>query len=119
MEACSIDEVKDVRDKAEALRLYCIQQRESLEMQNAIAEIKIRAERRIGELIPQMQERGELATRGRPEKNLHDVRLNLEDIGINYRQSSDWQAIANIPEETFEQHIVETRAETENQPSTM
>jgi len=46
MEARSIDEVKDARDKAEALRLYSIQQRDGLEMQNDIAEIKIRGERR-------------------------------------------------------------------------
>lgn len=48
MEARSIDEVKDVRDKAEALRLYMKQAGESLEMQNAVAEIKLRAERRAG-----------------------------------------------------------------------
>src|SRR6516162_6629474 len=41
--ARTVDEVKDVRDKAEALRLYMQQAGESLEMQNAVAEIKLRA----------------------------------------------------------------------------
>jgi len=46
--AVSIDEVKQLRDKAEAIRQYIRQQGASLEMQNQAAEIKIRAERRIG-----------------------------------------------------------------------
>ena len=41
-----IDEVKEIRDKAEALRAYSKRAGESLEMQNNCAEIKIRAERR-------------------------------------------------------------------------
>jgi len=51
--ATSIDEVKDIRNKAEALRAYAKQAGESLDMQNQCAEIKIRAERRAGELIPE------------------------------------------------------------------
>ena len=41
-EARTIDEIKDIRDKAEALRLYAKQAGESLEMQNSVAEIKLR-----------------------------------------------------------------------------
>ena len=44
-EARSVDEVKDVRDRAEALRLYMKQAGHGLEMQNDVAEIKLRAER--------------------------------------------------------------------------
>jgi len=49
--ATNVDEVKDLRDKAEALRLYMKQAGESLWMQNQCAEIKVRAERRAGELL--------------------------------------------------------------------
>jgi len=49
--AKTLDEVKDIRDKAEALRLYTKQAGEGLEMQNWCAEIKLRAERRAGELL--------------------------------------------------------------------
>ena len=59
-----IDEVKEIRDKAEALRVYAKQAGESLEMQNNCAEIKIRAERRAGELLQEIDKnRG-----GRPTK---------------------------------------------------
>lgn len=46
--AASVDEVKDIRDRAEALRLYAKQQKDSGTMQQQCAEIKIRAERRGG-----------------------------------------------------------------------
>lgn len=49
--ASTIDEVKSIRDKAEALRLYARQARLCLDMQNRCAEIKIRAERRAGEML--------------------------------------------------------------------
>lgn len=47
----SIVKVKDVRDKGEALRLCTRQQRYSWVMQIQYAEIVIRAERRIGEML--------------------------------------------------------------------
>lgn len=110
-EARNIDEVKDVRDKAEALRAYAIQRGESHEMQNDIAEIKVRAERRIGELIPQMQERGELVRQGQ-RQDLTDCKV-LADYSINYRQSSQWQASADLPDEIFERYIAETKTDVE------
>lgn len=45
--------MKLIRDKAEALRQYIRQQKGSLEMQNQCAEIKLRAERRAGEMLAQ------------------------------------------------------------------
>jgi len=95
-EARSIDEVKDIRDKAEALRLYSIQQRESFGMQNDIAEIKIRAERRIGEMIPEMQERGELAKQGRQEQTSDDRRFKLDELGMAQNTLSVWENTTNI-----------------------
>jgi len=52
-------------------------------------EIKIRAERRGGELIPRYITKG-----GNPK--LHDA--TLKDLGIEKTQSSRWQQIASIPE---------------------
>ena len=52
--AASIDEVKDIRDRAEAFRAYAKQAHFSLKMQNQCSEIKVRAERRAGNLLGEM-----------------------------------------------------------------
>jgi hypothetical protein len=114
-EARTIDEVKQIRDKAEALRLYVKQQGDSLEMQNDIAEIKLRAERRAGELLAEMGENEQRQRRGGDRKSkLHDETLieppTLSDLGITKSQSSRWQQEAKVPEETFEQYVAETKA---------
>jgi hypothetical protein len=102
--AASIDEVKDIRDKAEAARTYARQARYSLTMQNQCTEIKLRAERRAGEILP------DTVKPGNPQLS-HDgiIGPKLSDLGITLNQSSRWQRIAAIPEEIFEDHIEKMR----------
>src|SRR5262245_11444211 len=96
--AIRLDEVKDLRDKAEVLRLYTKQVSASLELQNYCAEIKIRAERRAGELL-----------RDDPElRRRRSARLLL--LGIKKHQSSRWQRIAKLDAALFERFLVETTA---------
>lgn len=118
MIAKNIDEVKQIRDQAEALRLYLKQQGESLEMQNACAEIKLRAERRAGEILREMpkNEGGgngsnqyEKRATGNTMLPVADVTPTLSDIGLTKMQSSRFQSIASIPELSFEQAIAETK----------
>ncbi len=108
-----IDEVKEIRDKAEALRVYAKQAGESLQMQNNCAEIKIRAERRAGELLQETDKN----SGGRPTKTRNTMLQvsgpTLLELGVTRIQSSRWQTIANIPERIFEQHVKETRARAE------
>lgn len=98
--ASSVDEVKDIRDKASALQVYMKQAGESLEMQNQCAEIKVRAERRAGEILKVSVSPG-----GSPMS--HDV--TLPDLGITRMQSHRWQSIAEIPEPVFEEYIAKTK----------
>ncbi|GAA2867211.1 hypothetical protein GGQ99_001323 [Aminobacter niigataensis] len=49
-EAKSVDDVKDIRDSAEAMRAYAKQARNK-QLEVDAAEIRIRAERRLGEMI--------------------------------------------------------------------
>lgn len=116
MVARDYDEVKQIRDKMEALRVYLKQQGESLEMQNACAEIKIRAERRAGEILRDMpkaaggqpyQERNSTGNTVLPVENEAPT---LADLGLSKMQSSRFQSIASIPEPKFEQYIAETKA---------
>lgn len=119
--ARTIDEVKDVRDKAEALRLYMKQAGESLEMQNDVAEIKLRAERRAGEILRDMEKargaQGQFA--GRDSSGGFIVQPPETDpptyaeMGLNKTQAHRWQTIANMPEEAFEEHITRVKARNE------
>jgi len=69
------------------------------------AELRLRAEARLGELIREMQEKGELA---KPGENQHTigtdtgVSTTLEDIGLSHKESSRAQKVADnqhlIPE---------------------
>ena len=49
-----MDEVKAIHDVAEAARIYARQARLGLEAQNDAAEIRLRAERKLGELLADM-----------------------------------------------------------------
>ena len=95
--AQSVDEVKDIRDKAQAMAAYARQAKDT-ELVEWATEIKVRAERRAGELL---HETGLLE--GRPKKASTDTRLS--DLGISYDQSSRWQKLAAIPEDRFEQAV--------------
>lgn len=109
--ATKLDEVKDIRDKAEALRNYAKQAGESLEMQNQCAEIKIRAERRGGEILndlPKNQgERTDLTS-----SIVDDVKSYgqvLKEEKISRGTAARWGSLADIPKADFEAHIVETK----------
>ena len=82
-----VDEVKAIRDKAEAVRVYA-KQAGDFELQNQAAEIRIRAERRAGELLVDMQTSGERQAkeRGRPRKVSSPTTVPNENSA---RQASD------------------------------
>ncbi len=111
--ARNIDEVKNIRDKAEALRAYAKQAGESLEMQNTCAEIKLRAERKAGELLSEQVREPRETDRVLMSDDMTSKKPKLLDLGISRNQSSSWQKIADIPEAKFEQHIAETKEKKE------
>jgi N6-adenosine-specific RNA methylase IME4 len=107
-EARTIEDVKDLRDKAAAMLHYVKQRDYSFEAQQDAAEIKIRAERKLGELLAQEGER-----RGGRSK-LHDViskRGGSKSLpeGIKPVQSHRYQKVASVEPADFERHVAETR----------
>jgi hypothetical protein len=115
--AHSLDEVKAIRSKAEAVRAYA-QQARDLEMQNMAAEIRIRAERRAGQLLLDMEKNPGTRGEGRPRKDGTKRRSSrptanpptLEEIGISKDQSAKWQRIALLVDDaTFEKALVQAR----------
>jgi len=109
--ASSIDEVKKIRDQAEALRQYARQQKLSLEMQNRCAEIKIRAERRAGDILVDMEKNpgGQAEHESYLSHDGTGSAPKLSDLGISRNQSSRWQSIAGIPERHFEERVEEIK----------
>ena len=106
-----VDEVKELRDKARALEVYA-QQAQNLEAERKAIQIRIRAERRAGELLREMKERGERQRQAQPVKlKSSGTTLNpaippkLSDLGITRDQSSKWQRLASVPAEKFEQAV--------------
>lgn len=96
----SIDEVKDIRDKAEAVRAYAKKAGMSLDVQNSAATVKLLAERRAGELLRGMEKH----EGGRPSENRShgETGLRLSDLGLTKTQSHRWQTIAELSENEIE-----------------
>lgn len=96
------DEAKAIRDKAKAWQVYAAQAT-NYTVERKCAEIRIRAERRCGELLRQMKERGDRARQGgdRKSKLQHGI-LKLADLGVTPRQSAEFQQVAAIPQPIFD-----------------
>jgi len=103
-----VDEVKDLRDKAMALELYAKQARNT-DAERRASEIRLRAERRTGELLKALA-RGEA---GRPLETIvptvgtivSPFAEALSRTGISTQAASRFQALANIPTEVFEEAL--------------
>lgn len=110
----SVDDAKNLIDIAEAARVYAKQVKLGLEAQNHAAEIKLRAQRRAGELLDAMPKAqgGEYKNTGKGYIPVN-APPRLEDIGVTKIQSSQWQAIASIPDDEFEEKITEVKQSEE------
>lgn len=106
-EAHRVDEVKDIRDKAEAMAAYARQAKDSDLIQYA-TEIKVRAERRCGELLRVTAASGERNTGGKPSKDA--TVSTLADMGLTRDESSRYQQLAAMPDEHFETAVATAKA---------
>lgn len=98
--AHSVDEVKDIRDKAQAMALYAKQANDTALVEWA-TEIKVRAERRAGEMLAEVGVKP-----GNPQlSNDTTIGPRLAELGISRDQSSRWQKLAAVPEDQFEQAV--------------
>jgi len=105
-ECARVDEVKDIRDKAAALEAYYRQAR-NLEAERQAANVRLRAERRAGELLKELAraqgERNDLTpeTSSTPETKLSPYAAALSDSGMSRQTAHQYQALANVPEQEF------------------
>jgi hypothetical protein len=101
--AYSVDEVKDIRDKARAIEVYA-RMAKNTEAERQACEIRLRAERKAGQLTAQM----ETAQGSRTDlTSSHDATKldTLHKAGISKDQASKWERLADIPDEEFEQAL--------------
>jgi len=114
--AVRIDEVKSIHDKADAIRAYA-HMAQDVELEKNAAELKLRAERRLGELLFKLGEEGILVA-GRPmlEENngSHEEplkRVRLADLNVPKKLSMRSQKIAGIAERAFNAMVAKKREE--------
>jgi hypothetical protein len=119
-EACRIDEVKDIRDKAKAMQVYA-QQAKDRDLIEHATEMRMRAEIRAGELLREMAERKER----HDGKNLNGKTVlgspratpegapKLSDLGVTKTQSSRWQRLAALSPERQEEKIETAKRKAE------
>ena len=98
--AQSVQELKTYRDQAEAMRQFARQRDASLAILNTAAEVKLRAERRMGEMLScELQHGG--SPKSRP--------VTLDELGVSRMESSRWQQESAVPEEVFEEFLGEKK----------
>jgi N6-adenosine-specific RNA methylase IME4 len=110
-EAHRVDEVKMLRDKAVALQVYA-KQANNTEMIRKATDIRLRAEKRAGELLVEMEKnqgavRGKTGRKGKP---VLDTKPKLADLGVTKTQSSRWQKLAALGPDQFETLVADTHA---------
>lgn len=108
-EAHRVDEVKDIRDKAEAMAAYARQAKDTQLIQYA-TEIKVRAERRCGELTAKMERKQ--GARTDKDTSSHDATKSkaLADAGLTRHEAARYEALAAMPEEHFETAVETAKA---------
>ena len=101
--AYEVDEVKDIRDKALAIEIYSRQAQNTENERNA-CRIRLRAERRAGELIAEMEKAKGAAVPGIGKRGgtVSNGATPLAELGISRDQSSKWQKLAAVSEPEFE-----------------
>lgn len=106
-ECKEVEQLVDLRDQARAIEVLQRRRKAGLDCQIDATEIAIRAERRLGEIVREVPK----SKGGRPSKSgdTESPVLTLADMGITKKESSRWQALAAVPEDTFGDHIAHVR----------
>ena len=117
-QARTVDEVKDLRDKAEAVKAYARKAKLGHSIVVEASLIKVSAERKLGEMLqaaelakaaPGNQYTGKVAG--------NDTPPTLEQLGISKSDSSRLQKIAGLPDTVFQKYLDDSTA-SQKEPTT-
>lgn len=110
-EARAVDEVKDILNKAIAIRLYA-RQAKNRQLEADAFEIRLRAERRVGEMMAaQPKDKGGHA--GLYENPACDRPASLADAGIDKNLANRARKLQALPADQFERVVAEGREAVE------
>ena len=98
--ASNLEDVLTIRDKAKAIQELVKARNASLETQNAAAEIRLRAERKAGEMLHKMNMKP-------GKKSIDTTMVSIKQMGIKPNQSSRWQLTSKVKESDFVQIVAE------------
>jgi phage N-6-adenine-methyltransferase len=115
--ATRVDEVKKIRDRAEAARAYA-RQSKNREMETDAMEIRVRATRRLDEIIkaqgaaPREKggglNKGKLLRGSKPDPR-ESASPTLAEMGIDKHLADEARKLGAIPEEKFEENVAAWR----------
>lgn len=112
-----VDEVKDIRDKAQAMRVYAFQAKDG-QLAGDATEIKMRATRRLGELMEDQRKAGDLVPSGRragPGRGKKGKKVgvkktpSLTDQGIDKNLAKAARKAAKTAEDKFEKEVAKAK----------
>lgn len=108
----------DYLNKVKAIETWAKAEKKDAELQNMIAEQKIRTQRILGQLLKESEvskTSGNINqyTKNALVKETNQGKTKLSDFGITKDQSSTFQKIASLPDEVFEAEIATAKAESE------
>lgn len=111
-EAKDLPDIVKVIGLAEAGVAYAKAAHLGAEAQNIAAEIALRGKRKAGEVLAQLNRATPQTARitGNVAGDSEYARV-LEETQTTGRDARRWQTIASLPEEEFEEHIAETKAD--------
>ena len=107
----TVEEAIRLAGFAESVRYAARQARAGVELENAATEVRLRAERRAGELLAVMEKASGTRGLGRPPLGgtrtvpPNDAPPTIAGLGVSKGQSSVFQQVAAVPEERFEAYV--------------
>ena len=103
-EARTLEDIKEIRNMAAMAEAYAKAESLGREAQDYAAEIRLLAGRKAGEVLIQAKEAGEIR-QGPRAKSSEEELFSLEELEISKKQSRDWQAMAKVDEEKFQEVV--------------
>ena len=109
-EISSVQDAVKLINLAEAAKYYAKKAELGLESQNYAASIKVRAQRKAGEILLQMK-KAEASGSNQYQETSRPMSAppTYQDLGIKYNDASNWQNMAKVPEEVIEDYIETTK----------